>query len=73
MKVTVTEARRNLRRCLAAAEQESVVIVAADGKRYQLRAVSGPPELLPYSAAEVDASLDRHTVRQLNRAAKASR
>lgn len=73
MVVTVTKAKANLSRCLAAAEKGQEVVIEQGGKQFELRYRPPIPRLRPYTAEEVNSGLDDRTMRLLNRAAKASR
>lgn len=73
MIVTVTKAKENLSRCLAAAEKGQEVVIEQRGKQFELRYRVPIPQLPPYTDAEVDSGLDPETVGLLNRAARASR
>ncbi len=73
MIVTVTKAKANLSRCLAAAEKGQEVVIEQRGKHFEIRYRPPLPHLRPYTSDEVDRGLDQDTARMLNRAARASR
>ena len=73
MIISVTKAKANLSRCLAAAEKGDEVVIEQGGKQFEIRYRAPLPHVKPYTAEEIDQGLDARTVRLLNRAARASR